>query len=84
MSSSSTLPPGIEGELQFFTSGGDDAKWMPFTKQKYYTNAFIVQNGKVGLIVPQGLDGLGSDLLRFYWGTRNEDLESICTRELSI
>jgi hypothetical protein len=50
--SSSILPPGIEGELQLFTSGGHDVEWMSFTKRKHYTNAFIVQNGKVGFTFP--------------------------------
>lgn len=40
-------PPGIEGNLKHLVSGGDDVDWMPFEKRKYYTNAFIVQNGKV-------------------------------------
>jgi len=55
--STSTLPPGIDGNLQFFTSGGNAAEWMPFSKRKYYTNAFIVQNGKVGLFFAQKLNG---------------------------
>ncbi|GLB39079.1 putative NUDIX domain containing protein [Lyophyllum shimeji] len=40
-------PPGIDGNLKHVVSGGDDAEWMPFETRKLYTNAFIVQDGKV-------------------------------------
>ncbi|KAF9457142.1 NUDIX hydrolase domain-like protein [Collybia nuda] len=43
----SDSPPGIDGDLNFYLSGGDDVEWMPFETKKYYTNAFIVQEGKV-------------------------------------
>jgi hypothetical protein len=42
------LPPGLEGDLTKVTSGGDDTQWMTFDQTKFYTNAFIIQNGKVG------------------------------------
>ena len=40
------LPPGLDGNFRELTRGGDD-QWMPFEGRKLYTNAFIVQNGKV-------------------------------------
>ncbi|KAF5383264.1 hypothetical protein D9615_005067 [Tricholomella constricta] len=40
-------PPGIEGNLKCIVSGGEDVDWMPFEKKKEYTNAFIVQDGKI-------------------------------------
>jgi len=42
------LPPGLHGNLTEFDSGGD-SKWMDFKQRKFYTNAFIVHNGQVGL-----------------------------------
>jgi hypothetical protein len=45
--SHSILPPGIEGHFKHFTSGGEHEEWMPSKERKYYTNAFIVQDGKV-------------------------------------
>ncbi|KAF8067738.1 NUDIX hydrolase domain-like protein [Lyophyllum atratum] len=43
----SKIPPGLEGNLKRVVSGGDDLDWMQFKKSKNYTNAFIVQDGKV-------------------------------------
>ena len=33
--------------LKRYASGGDENDWLPFTKVKYYTNAFIVKDDKV-------------------------------------
>ncbi|KAF9566557.1 hypothetical protein CPC08DRAFT_814777 [Agrocybe pediades] len=43
------IPPGIPNNenLEYFASGGDDRSWLSFDKIKQYTNAFIVQDGKV-------------------------------------
>lgn len=43
-------PPGLvtQGVLVETSSGGT-AEWIPFTNIKQYTNAFIVQDGKVCL-----------------------------------
>ncbi|KAF4616537.1 hypothetical protein D9613_008716 [Agrocybe pediades] len=43
------IPPGIPNNenLEYFASGGDDKSWLSFDKIKQYTNAFIVQDGKV-------------------------------------
>lgn len=42
-----SIPPGIGGNLDYMTSGGCN-EWMAYTNTKFYTNAFIVQYGKVG------------------------------------
>lgn len=48
---STSTPPGItsEGTLVEVHVGANDAswQWVPYQKVKLYTNAFIVQNGKV-------------------------------------
>ena len=41
-------PPGLKYmNLTYLASGGDENTWLPFTKVKYYTNAFIVKDDKV-------------------------------------
>jgi 8-oxo-dGTP diphosphatase/2-hydroxy-dATP diphosphatase len=41
-------PPGLKYmNLTYFASGGDENSWLPFTKVKYYTNAFVVKDDKV-------------------------------------
>lgn len=41
-------PPGLRyTDLRYHASGGDHLPWQPFTKVKYYTNAFVVKDGKV-------------------------------------
>ena len=47
----STLPPGVvhDRPLVEVASGGADVRWQTYTKVKQYTNAFIKQDGKVGL-----------------------------------
>ncbi|KAH9477514.1 7,8-dihydro-8-oxoguanine triphosphatase [Psilocybe cubensis] len=46
---SSVIPPGLDnrGVLSRFASGGDTKDWLPYTKIKLYTNAFIVKDNKV-------------------------------------
>ncbi|KAF8201412.1 NUDIX hydrolase domain-like protein [Pholiota molesta] len=46
---SNTLPPGVNqtGPFKHYASSGDEHAWFSFTKIKYYTNAFIVQDNKV-------------------------------------
>ncbi|KAF8156826.1 NUDIX hydrolase domain-like protein [Crassisporium funariophilum] len=43
------VPPGISKEkpLEHYASGGNENPWLSYTKTKYYTNAFIVQNGRL-------------------------------------
>ena len=45
------IPPGIDDtkNLERYASGGDENAWLDFSKKRYYTNAFIVENGKVAL-----------------------------------
>lgn len=45
----SDIPPGLEitSECTEVQRGGDTYDWMPFERRKLYTNAFIIQNGKV-------------------------------------
>jgi hypothetical protein len=45
------IPPGIDDihNLERYASGGDENAWLYFSKKKYYTNAFVVEDGKVEL-----------------------------------
>ena len=43
----SEYPPGLDGRLRYYTSGGDDVTWLPSLPIKYYTVAHIIQNNKV-------------------------------------
>jgi len=47
MASEREFPPGLDGRLRYFTSGGDDVAWLPPLPIKYYTVAHIIQNNKV-------------------------------------
>ena len=51
MTHTSGIPPGIDDtrNLEYYASGGDENAWLYFSKKKYYTNAFIVEDGKVEL-----------------------------------
>lgn len=44
-----SIPPGIDdvGNPEYYASGGDENAWLSFSKKKYYTNAFVVEDGKV-------------------------------------
>lgn len=66
-------PPGLKYmNLTYLTSGGDENEWLPFTKVKYYTNAFIVKDNQVRLpLTPVFLFFPIS--LRCYWGIKNAD-----------
>ncbi|RXW16832.1 hypothetical protein EST38_g9018 [Candolleomyces aberdarensis] len=49
------LPPGITGNVKRFLSGSqkDALQWRQIKTLKHYTNAFVVQDGKVrSLVVP--------------------------------
>lgn len=43
---------GLEGLVQDqyveVSSGGEQLEWISFNQRKFYTNAFIVEDGKVG------------------------------------
>ncbi|KAF9450219.1 hypothetical protein P691DRAFT_726463 [Macrolepiota fuliginosa MF-IS2] len=41
------IPPGLDGILEHYTSGGPDADWLPLLPIKYYTNTYIVQGDKM-------------------------------------
>lgn len=48
MSSSSDIPPGIDNPLvQYRVGAGEDKNWLDYAEVRKYTNAFIVQDGKV-------------------------------------
>lgn len=40
---SSSLPPGLEGELIEVSAGGS-SEWLPYSSRKWYTNAFIIED----------------------------------------
>jgi len=72
MASEQESPPGLDGRLRYYTSGGDDVTWLPPLPIKYYTVAHIIQNNKVntdrimiGLMIEKILCSSFSD-------TRNE------------
>ena len=46
------IPPGIDDtrNLECYASGGDENTWLYFSKKRYYTNAFIVEDGKVSIV----------------------------------
>jgi hypothetical protein len=51
MSMAAILPPGLKGNLVEESSlCGGDAEWLDFSKQKLYTNAFIMCEGKVRML----------------------------------
>jgi hypothetical protein len=46
--------PGLEGlddNTTEISSGGDSFEWMAFEQRKFYTNAFIVQDGRVRILL---------------------------------
>ena len=45
-------PPGIDNARnpEYYASGGDENTWLSFSKKKYYTNAFIMEDGKVNVV----------------------------------
>lgn len=51
LDNSEILPPGIDDtrNLECYASGGDENAWLYFSRKKYYTNAFIAEDGKVEL-----------------------------------
>jgi len=66
-------PPGLKYmNLTYHASGGDENTWLPFTKVRYYTNAFIVKDNKVLFLFSVNLHFSSSR--RFYLDTRNGDL----------
>ena len=48
----SKIPPGIDDirNPEYYASGGDENPWLCFSRKRYYTNAFIVEDGKVKLL----------------------------------
>ena len=57
----SKIPPGIDGARnpEYYASGGDENAWLSFSKKKYYTNAFIVEDGKVKELLSLSLTPFG-------------------------
>jgi hypothetical protein len=44
------IPPGINWASDIIeVSRGGDTKWIPFENRRVYTNAFVVQDGKVSV-----------------------------------
>ena len=73
------LPPGLQGNLIEFNSGGD-SEWLPFKLRKVYTNAFIVHNGQVGLNHVQHDASVSNVYCSFFLDIRKEGLGKICTQ----
>jgi hypothetical protein len=78
-SSSSDIPPGLRPGLIPYTAGShSDADWLAFDEKKNYTNAFIIQDGKVPLttfVIARGEAQYPSPTNRFYSDIRREGLE---------
>ena len=45
--SSPDVPPGLRAGLKLYTSSTGSGAWLEYERKKNYTNAFIVQGGKV-------------------------------------
>lgn len=41
------VPPGLEGDIKPSIQGGSATDWKTYNEIKYYTNVFIIQDGKV-------------------------------------
>ena len=52
MSNAVDVPPGVssKGKLVLENTGGD-GEWAPLGKIRLYTNAFIIQEGKVSIFL---------------------------------
>ncbi|KAF8804639.1 hypothetical protein BYT27DRAFT_7225274 [Phlegmacium glaucopus] len=63
----SKTPPGIDDvqNLEYYASGGDENEWLCFSKKRYYTNAFIVEDGK--LLLGLKKRGVGKDKQIHHW-----------------
>lgn len=40
-------PPGLDDNLEHYTSGGETGDWLPLCPIKYFTCAYILQDDKV-------------------------------------
>ncbi|KAG6917604.1 hypothetical protein DXG01_001833 [Tephrocybe rancida] len=77
-----STPPGLQRNLNRVSSSGDALEWLAFEKRKEYTNAFIIQHGKVSGFLPASRFPYATTPSRFYLDTRNADLERICIMDL--
>jgi hypothetical protein len=37
----SSVPPGLQENVEILFEGGDAPEWMSFSEVRYYTNAFV-------------------------------------------
>ena len=47
MGDGTIIPPGIHGNPTYVMSGFDSVDWLEIEKVKLYTDAFVLQPGKV-------------------------------------
>lgn len=45
------LPPGLKGQFTEKISYGNEEIWAEITQTRLYTNAYIVKDGKVWLVI---------------------------------
>ncbi|KAI0060747.1 hypothetical protein BV25DRAFT_1858684 [Artomyces pyxidatus] len=64
----STLPPGIEGDFTETSVGGNDS-WLTYETTRWYTNAFIIQEGSPNkLLLGYKKRGFGAHLYNGFGG----------------
>jgi len=80
------IPPGLDGNLVEFVKGGCEFEWKAYTKTRFYTNAFVINDGNK-VSHSQRHPGIHGVTTCFTFvlpnsccsGSRNGDLASICT-----
>ena len=71
----SSLPPGVEGNLVEYVRGGE-GDWLSFDQKRFYTNAFVIQDDKVHTNIMAYMLTTCYCFLRFFSVGRNADLAS--------
>lgn len=72
----SSLPPGLKGNLVEYVRGGE-GDWLPFDEKRFYTNAFVIQDDQVRTNITTYILAIRSCSLRYFLVGRNVDLASI-------
>lgn len=77
------IPPGLDGNLVEFVKGGDEFEWQPFSETRFYTNAFVISDDKVGHSVGSVVNFTLPFVLpnSCYSGSRSGDSGPTCTAQ---